>query len=263
MEENYYETKNIPELREQNLYQTGSTRPPKSYGGIIAVLIAAVIFLGGIVSVLGLMNIRIFQQMNRTKQEDTGVQFASAPTEEAQAPQDTTSGDQEQGLELEIAGTPDSVANVIQEGGLSLQDIYTKAIDSVVSISCSTSTGTGVVLSSDGYIVTNAHVVEGGGQLSVLFSDQTTLPAITLESIEEGVMFHDINTMLRNEHGRANYAAMTDIMICHEIDKTLLPSYGISSVYQLTTQQRENMVGFIRRRYNVPASQAKRCLAIP
>ena len=92
--------------------------------------------------------------------------------------------------------------------------------------------------------------------------DQTTLPAITLESIEEGVMFHDINTMLRNEHGRANYAAMTDIMICNEIDKTLLPSYGISSVYQLTTRQRENMVGFIRRRYNIPASQAKRCLAI-
>ena len=93
--------------------------------------------------------------------------------------------------------------------------------------------------------------------------DQTTLPAITLESIEEGVMFHDINTMLRNEHGRANYAAMTDIMICHEIDKKLLSSYGASSVYQLTIEQRENMVGFIRRRYNVTTSQAKRCLAIP
>lgn len=93
--------------------------------------------------------------------------------------------------------------------------------------------------------------------------DQTTLPAITLDSIEGGVMFHDINTMLRNEHGRANYAAMTDIMICNEIDKTILPSYGVSSVYQLTIGQRENMVGFIRRRYNIPASQAKRCLAIP
>ena len=93
--------------------------------------------------------------------------------------------------------------------------------------------------------------------------DQTTLPAITLESIEKGVMFHDINTMLRNEHGRANYAAMTDIVLCDEIDNVLLPPYGISSVYQLTTRQRENMVGFIKRRYNVHASQAKRCLAIP
>lgn len=92
--------------------------------------------------------------------------------------------------------------------------------------------------------------------------DQTGLPAITLESIEEGVRFHDLNTMLRNEHGRANYSAMTDIMLCHEIDNTILPGYGVSSVYQLSIGQRENMVGLLRRRYGVSLTQAKRCLAI-
>ena len=92
--------------------------------------------------------------------------------------------------------------------------------------------------------------------------DQTGLPAITLESIEEGVRFHDLNTMLRNEHGRANYSAMTDIMLCHEIDNTILPGYGVSSVYQLSIGQRENMVGLLRRRYGVSVTQAKRCLAI-
>ena len=92
--------------------------------------------------------------------------------------------------------------------------------------------------------------------------DQTGFPAITLESIEEGVRFHDLNTMLRNEHGRANYAAMTDLMLCNEIDNTILPGYGISSVYELTIEQRENMVGYLRRRYIVPVPQAKRCLAI-
>ena len=92
--------------------------------------------------------------------------------------------------------------------------------------------------------------------------DQTGFPAITLESIEEGVRFHDLNTMLRNEHGRANYAAMTDLMLCNEIDNTILPGYGISSVYELTIEQRENMVGYLRRRYSVPVPQAKRCLAI-
>lgn len=92
--------------------------------------------------------------------------------------------------------------------------------------------------------------------------DQTELPAITLESIEEGVRFHDLNTMLRNEHGRANYSAMTDIMLCHEIDNTILPGYGVSSVYQLSIGQRENMVGLLRRRYGVSVTQAKRCLAI-
>ena len=92
--------------------------------------------------------------------------------------------------------------------------------------------------------------------------DQTGLPAITLESIEEGVIFHDMNTMLRNEHGRANYAAITDIMLCHEIDNIILPGYGTSSIYKLSIEQRENMVGLLRRRYGVSVTQAKRCLAI-
>ena len=92
--------------------------------------------------------------------------------------------------------------------------------------------------------------------------DHTDLPAITLESIEEGVKFHDINTMLRNEHGRANYNAINDLMLCSEIDNYLLPYYGVSSVYQLTSEQREMMVEMIKRKYYVSAAQAKRCLAI-
>jgi serine protease Do len=71
--------------------------------------------------------------------------------------------------------------NIPQEGGLSLQEIYAKTIDSVVSISCTlrggSATGTGIVLTSDGYIVTNAHVVEGAVAISVLFSDDQTLDA--------------------------------------------------------------------------------------
>lgn len=93
--------------------------------------------------------------------------------------------------------------------------------------------------------------------------DQTSLPPITLESIEEGVKFHDIKTMLRNEYGRANYAAVTDIMLCHEIDNTLLQSYGVSSVYQLKIEERENIGNLIRRKYCIPAVQIERCLAIP
>ena len=92
--------------------------------------------------------------------------------------------------------------------------------------------------------------------------DKTDLPAITIQSIEEGVRLHDINTMLRNEHGRANYTAMTDLMLCHEIDNSILSGYEVSSVYQLSIGQRENMVGLLRRRYSVPVPQAKRCLAI-
>lgn len=55
---------------EQNTYQTGSTCPPKNYRTVIAVLLAAVIFLGGIVSALGLMNIRLFRQLQEEKQPE-------------------------------------------------------------------------------------------------------------------------------------------------------------------------------------------------
>ena len=51
-------------------YQTGSTHPPKSRGGLIAVLLMLVIFLSGIVTGLSLMNIRLFRQLNALEQTD-------------------------------------------------------------------------------------------------------------------------------------------------------------------------------------------------
>lgn len=92
--------------------------------------------------------------------------------------------------------------------------------------------------------------------------DPGNLPAITIESIEEGVRLNDINTMLRNEHGRANYTAMTDIMLCHEIDKVILPKYGIDSVYRLEDKQRKHMTEHIKRQYGIQASQVHRCMAM-
>ena len=92
--------------------------------------------------------------------------------------------------------------------------------------------------------------------------DPGNLPAITIESIEEGVRLNDVNTMLRNEHGRANYTAMTDIILCHEIDKVILPKYGIDSVYRLEDKQRKHMTEHIKRQYGVPTSQVLRCMAI-
>jgi membrane-associated protease RseP (regulator of RpoE activity) len=49
---------------DRGTYQTGSTNPPKSHNGLTAVLLIAVIFLAGIVSILGIMNIRLFTALN-------------------------------------------------------------------------------------------------------------------------------------------------------------------------------------------------------
>ncbi|MFD7508904.1 S1C family serine protease [Streptomyces sp. NPDC059853] len=48
---------------------------------------------------------------------------------------------------------------------------------SVVEISTQTSTGSGVILSSDGKILTNHHVVSGAGEVRVTFSDGSTATA--------------------------------------------------------------------------------------
>lgn len=51
----------------QATYRTGSTRPPKSHGGLLAFLLVLVIFLCGISTALGLMNIRLLGKLSSLK----------------------------------------------------------------------------------------------------------------------------------------------------------------------------------------------------
>ena len=89
---------------------------------------------------------------------------------------------------MQLQQSPKGRENIPVEGGLSLQEIYTQNIPSVVSISCSgygsASTGTGVILTDDGYIVTNSHVVDGAGSIEVLLTDNRILPAELVGSDE-------------------------------------------------------------------------------
>lgn len=83
--------------------------------------------------------------------------------------------------ELPAAPTDPSVTMMLQPAGgsaLSLQSVYAKCLPSVVGIHADISrseysTGTGVVLTSDGYIVTNTHVLDGAKTVTVTTSDGT------------------------------------------------------------------------------------------
>ena len=83
--------------------------------------------------------------------------------------------------ELPAAPTDPSVTMMLQPAGgsaLSLQSVYAKCLPSVVGIHADISrseysTGTGVVLTSDGYIVTNTHVLDGAKAVTVTTSDGT------------------------------------------------------------------------------------------
>lgn len=172
---------------DRDIYETGSTNPPKQRGGIIAILLMLVIFLVGLSSVLGILNARLTSQQPADSRDDGPVIFhptdhldTTVPSSvEPSVPVTTPTTPKAPGLQLKP--TPDSVENIPQEGGLSLQQIYSKAIDSVVSISCTgttgTSTGTGVVLTENGYIVTNSHVVEDARSIQIRFTDDRLLPA--------------------------------------------------------------------------------------
>ena len=157
---------------DDGVYETGHTRPPKSRGGLIAVLLICMIFLTGLVTVMGLMNIRMFRQLTAAQEETApAISFDQDETEDA--------GDLLTPIELEES--PTSPPNVPEAEGLSLQEIYRQCIVSVVSITSSsgsgTSTGTGVILSEDGYIVTNYHVIEGGTRITVLLHDDREFSA--------------------------------------------------------------------------------------
>ena len=164
-----------PELPEPNqTYQTGSTQPSKSNRGPISVLLVIIIILLGAVTLLGAMNIKLFRQLN-AETLDISLNSTTAPTE-AQRPIITpTTGEDDT---VQVATSPTAVANSPKEGGLSLQEIY---LQTIVSISCQlpggSSTGTGVVLTEDGYIVTNCHVVEGAYRIQILFQDDRVLDA--------------------------------------------------------------------------------------
>ncbi len=69
-----------------------------------------------------------------------------------------------------------SVAEIPEEG-LAPADIYKKNVNAVVSISTSVASGTGFILSEDGYVVSNFHVVDGGNDIRVILFDGESYPA--------------------------------------------------------------------------------------
>ena len=94
------------------------------------------------------------------------------------------------GAKLNIVSAPQSSDTTFsdEEGALCLQDIYSRVIDSVVSISSmtssGTSSGTGIIMSSDGYVITNHHVISGALVISVLTNDNREFEAALVGSDE-------------------------------------------------------------------------------
>jgi len=204
-------------------WQTGSTVPPKDRGSSMALLLILVIFLCGIITVLGILNVKLFQQLKNKEEAATSISFAAEETVEATLPatEETlppaVAACEEDGLSICIQQSPAAPANIRQEDGMSLQEIYEKNIPSVVSISCQSdrggSTGTGVVLSDMGYIVTNAHVVDGAYSVSVQLTDDRIFSAELVGSDEISdlaVLRIDANNLVSAEFGDSGVLRVGD-----------------------------------------------------
>ena len=132
-----------------------------------------------------------------TKQAQTAATPAEQPQEEQkETPSAQTAAPaQEQQTaaelpQLTITQSPAGVPTVTsdEDGALSLQEIYRRCIGSVVSIVTVTpsgkASGTGIIMSEDGYVITNHHVIENAQAVSVLTSDSQEYAASVVGSDE-------------------------------------------------------------------------------
>ena len=212
---------------DDSVYGTGPTNPPKNRGTLVALMLILIIFLCGIVTMLSLLNIRLFQELktDQQRQQELAISFTTEPTEEpteetlpTQAPMAIASSAPNATMSLQTA--PKGIDNIPEGGGMALQDIYTQNIPSVVSIACqgsrSSSSGTGVVLSTDGYIVTNAHVVENSNAISVQLTDDRSFAArlVGCDDISDlAVLRIDCNDLTPAQFGDSSTLRVGDTVV--------------------------------------------------
>ena len=222
----YHNYQNPDHPWDDSVYGTGPTEPPKNRGGLVAVLLILVIFLCGIVTVLGILNVRLFAQLNSQEEHKLSIAVVDepeaytatvSPTEFVAATEPQAEVQMEEFSQINLQESPSSVENIPRPGGMALQDVYQKNIPSVVSITCAmlggSSTGTGVVLSADGYIVTNAHVVENAMAVTVQLTDNRVFSAglVGADEISDlAVLFIEAGDLTPAEFGDSNSLRVGD-----------------------------------------------------
>ena len=200
------------EFWDQDSWQTGSTKPPKDKGGLLAVMLILVIFLCGIVTVLGILNVKLFTQLKVQEEAQNSISFTPEETQAAVIPEtivtEPVAACAEEDVSICLQESPESPENVRQQEGLSLQEIYEKNIASVVSIACQSrsgsSAGTGVIVSGQGYIVTNSHVIDNAESITVLLADGRTLQAglVGADEISDlAVLYVEADALIAAEFG--------------------------------------------------------------
>lgn len=161
----------------------------QSKGGKIALGIIAAVLAVFVVSVTSISAyIAVTENRPDPNSQPDGSNlsiFPSRPPENGMVTDPATSGAEDDILTDENRPVESAPANVSSqrsypsleqlaapEDAMGLPDIYDKVSPSVVGVSCtlarSSATGTGIIISEDGYIITNAHVVEDAVSIMIV-----------------------------------------------------------------------------------------------
>lgn len=182
--------KNKPEINEymgqfdDGTYRTGTIRPGKPSSAVLTFLLVAVIFLGGFCSALGLVNIQLLKELADANRETTPISKDTLPLghsypqslEDPGHPEPTLP--QSYHVQLQVVDSPYFSQEKEDDRVLSAEEIYAANAQSLVQVQCITHfgavhEGVGVVLSSDGFLMVNHHVVESARRIYVTLSDGT------------------------------------------------------------------------------------------
>lgn len=156
---------------DRDYYETGCTRPPKNRGGLIAVLLTAVIILGSACSMLGLLNAQLFRLL--TMEDPAGENMVLFDGTSETAPTSGTVPAAEK-VVLTLADLEDGES----------ADGCEQARRSLVQVLCGSGACDGVILTGDGYILTDAAVITPGSSISVMFSTGMKLSAALIATDE-------------------------------------------------------------------------------
>ena len=161
-----YERTYTPQPEE---YTVPRRREKKSGGSgkkVLAGILAAAVMVGSCAVTAGIVN-RRWEERMEAHQTQVSAQF--------EALQDQLQKLEEAQTGISVSGSPLAI-----QGGLSPSQVYAMNVNSVVAISNQTTTnvwgqvsetassGTGFIISPDGYILSNYHVVEGASRLTVM-----------------------------------------------------------------------------------------------
>ena len=203
-------------VEETPVYSTGVVQAPKNRAGwFIALSVSGVVLMAGVLALLGLIpglpNYRFAEAGNNAQSANApGFEANNSPQLAAETVPDATGSGK---VEMELESIPGTAT---KNGALSLQEIYEKTIPSVTSIICDRGSGTGVVLTKDGYILTNYHVIEGARRVEVLLSDGRQLPATVIgrDQISDLAVLHiSANDLTPASFGNSDQVRVGDTVV--------------------------------------------------